>query len=110
IDCTGTIGPSSFGIDGLGLLARNFSTCSAPNGDDLLLRVDRLLSLQLRVDLSFRTVCFAQTWTNWLVTAVAANLSVCPVWTKLSASGSPTAQNVALNITTLPPLPDSNPR
>jgi len=110
IDCTGTIGPHSFFVDGLGLLARNFSTCTLPSGGDPLLRLDRLLSLQLRVDLSLRTVCFAQAWTNWLLTAVAANLSVCPVWTKLSATGSPTAPNVALNATTLPPLPDSNPR
>jgi hypothetical protein len=109
IDCVGTIGPDSFGIDALGLLSRNFSVCTVPGGGDPLLRIDRLLSLQLRPDLPLRTVCFAQAWTDWLVTMLAGNITVCPVWTKLSASGSPTPENVALNVATLPILPDANP-
>ena len=109
VDCTGTIGPNSFDIDVLGLLSRNFSTCTGPGGDESLLRIDRLLSLQLREGLSLRTACFAEAWTNWLLTLVGTNLSVCPVWTKLSATGSPTPDNVAQNAATLPPLPDPNP-
>jgi hypothetical protein len=110
IDCVGTIGPSSFGVDSLGLLSRNFSTCTVPSTDDPLLRLDRLLSLQLRVDLSLSTVCFAQAWTDWLVSALATNLSVCPVWTKVSTSGEPTSAAVAQNAATLPVLPDGRPR
>jgi hypothetical protein len=109
IDCIGTIGPDTFVVDALGLLVRNFSTCTVPGGGDPLLRIDRLLSLQLRDDLLLRTACFADAWTNWLLTMVAGRITVCPVWTKLSASGSPTPENVAQNIATLPPLPDSNP-
>ena len=110
IDCTGTIGPNSFAVDVLtGLLGRRFSACTLPGTVDSLLRIDRLLSLQLRPDLSLINVCFAKAWTNWLVTIVTQNISVCPVWTKLSASGSPTPQNVAQNTQTLPPLPNSNP-
>ena len=96
-------------VDALGLLVRNFSACTVPGGGDPLLRIDRLLSLQLRDDLLLRTACFADAWTNWLLTMVAGRITVCPVWTKLSASGSPTPENVAQNISTLPPLPDSNP-
>jgi hypothetical protein len=109
IDCVGTIGPGSFSVDLLGLLSRNFSVCTVPGSGDALLRIDRLLSLQLRDDLPLRTLCFAQAWTDWLVTTVTANISVCPVWTKLSSSGSPTPDNVQANAATLPVLPDANP-
>jgi hypothetical protein len=110
IDCTGTIGPNSFAVDlSSGLLGRRFSACTLPGTVDSLLRIDRLLSLQLRPDLPLVNVCFAKAWTNWLVTIVTQNISVCPVWTKLSASGSPTPQNVAQNTQTLPPLPNGNP-
>jgi hypothetical protein len=91
-------------------LIRNFSACTVQGGADPLLRIDRLLSLQLRPDLALGTVCFADAWTHWLLTIVTQNLSVCPIWTKLSATGSPTPQNVAANAASLPVLPDSNPR
>jgi hypothetical protein len=107
IDCIGTVRPDTFVVDALGLLTRNFSTCTVGSGDPLL-RIDRLLSLQRRVDLSLGVVCFADALTNWLVSVLAANLSVCPVWTKLSAMGSPTPENVAQNVATLPALPDPN--
>ncbi len=110
IDCIGTIGPNTFLVNALGLLVRDFSVCTLPGSVDSLLRVDRLLSLQLRPELALATVCIAQAWTTWMVTVVVPQrISVCPVWTKLSASGSPTPQNVAQNIQTLPPLPDSDP-
>jgi len=110
IDCIGTIGPDSFLVNALGLLVRRFSVCTLPGPVDSLLRVDRLLSLQLRPDLALANVCIAQAWTNWMVTVVVPqNISVCPVWTKLSASGSPTPANVAQITQTLPTLPDSNP-
>ena len=67
------------------------------------------MSLQLRLDLPLASVCIAQAWTDWLVTMVVQHISVCPVWTKLSRTGSPTPENVAQNILTLPALPDSNP-
>jgi hypothetical protein len=41
---------------------------------------------------------------------VTGRITVCPVWTKLSASGSPTPDNVAQNVATLPSLPDGTPR
>jgi hypothetical protein len=110
IDCIGTIGPGTFGVDGLGLLGRNFSACTVPGGGDPLLRIDRLLSLQLRADLPISTVCFAQAWSTWLLTTVTDRITVCPVWTKLSATGSPTTQNVEQNTTTLPLLPDASRR
>jgi len=110
IDCIGTIGPDSFVVNALGLLVRGFSACTPPGDVDSLLRIDRLLSLQLRPDLVLANLCIAQAWTNWLTTVVVPqNISVCPVWTKVSATGSPTPENVAQNIQTLPPLPDSNP-
>jgi hypothetical protein len=47
--------------------------------------------------------------TDWLATVAAQHISVCPGVGPLSASGSPTPQNVQQIIQTLPPLPDSNP-
>ena len=109
IDCTGTIGPTSFAVDPLsGLLGRGFTACALPSNVDQLLRIDRLLSLQIRLDLPLVNACIAQAWTNWLATILAQNISVCPVWTKVSATGSPTPQNVAQNTQTLPALPDNN--
>jgi hypothetical protein len=109
IDCIGTIGPDTFMVDSLGLLGRSFSVCTVPGSGDPLLRIDRLLSLQLRPDLALSNVCFAQAWTTWLLSMVADRITVCPVWTKLSVMGDPTPENVAQNIATLPPLPDANP-
>jgi hypothetical protein len=109
IDCIGTIGPDSFAVGPSGLLGRSFPACTLPGSVDSLLRIDRLLSLQLRLDLPLANVCIAQAWTDWLVTVAAQNISVCPVWTKLSASGSPTPENVQQITETLPPLPDANP-
>jgi hypothetical protein len=108
IDCVGTIGPDSFGVDPSGLLGRRFSACTVPGEVDSLLRIDRLLSLQLRPSLVLANACFAQAWIEWLATIAARNISVCPLWTKLSRAGSPTPDNVAQNIQTLPSLPDGN--
>src|SRR5882724_3784313 len=61
IECTGTIGPNSFAVDLLsGLLGRRFSACTVPGAVDSLLLIDRLLSLQLRLDLSLANVCIAK--------------------------------------------------
>src|SRR5262249_54033293 len=67
IDCIGTVGPTSYGVDVAGLLQRSFSACTLPGTVDSLLRIDRLLSLQLRLDLPLANVCIAQAWTDWLL-------------------------------------------
>jgi hypothetical protein len=110
IDCIGTIGPDSFAVDPGGRLGRSFSACTLPGEGDPLLRIDRLLSLQLRPnELPLATFCMAQGWTNWLLAIATQNVSVCPVWTKLSATGTATPDSVLQNIQTLPLLPDENP-
>jgi hypothetical protein len=107
IDCMGTIGPQSFEVGASGSLQRTFQACTQ-GGDAELLRIDRLLSLLDRTtDLPLAGQCITQAWAIWKQSADNANLSICPVWTKLASLGTPTIVNVTLNAATLAPLPDA---
>jgi hypothetical protein len=112
IDCIGAVGPSSFFINKeTRLLERRFEKCTVQSEVDNLLRIDRLLTLQNREkDLPSVIACIPLAYQAWQRIAIGSNLSVCPDWHKLAASGIPSHENVQNNAQGLPKLPDPDPR
>ena len=133
VDCLGTIGPDSFYIDDKGYLRRNFERCVEPSQPtnsklvrpiairtpivldpkappvaekNLLRDIDDLLGVQiLTKEQQGARECFAGGWAAWLKEFKAANVQVCPVWTKTGTINAPTARIIDAYAKLLPKLP-----
>jgi hypothetical protein len=117
IDCLGTIGADSYGIDGKGRLVPRFKECKQGDGqtspkavyEDIL----ALLSIQERppvkeitkdgkpVDKAQSTEpdplalrCIAGRWEAWNKQFAATEIKNCPVWKKIQTLNPPTPENV----------------
>jgi hypothetical protein len=100
IDCVGTVGPFLFGRNEKGLLERRFTSCSttpsAATEASMLLRIDRMLSLQLRQSrLPKATKCIAQAYEEAERTLVKQGNTTCPTWHWQRREALPTEVGVA---------------
>jgi hypothetical protein len=99
IDCLGTVGPFLYGVNEKGLLERRFDACTSGGTNRLespgLLRIDRLLSLQLRqATLPNVLKCIPQAYERAQRAFVQRGYTTCPMWKHEAARGLPTLDSV----------------
>jgi hypothetical protein len=109
IDCLGTVNPFLYGLNAKGLLERRFDECTTGGSKPLespgLLRIDRLLSLQLRQSTLPNVLkCIPEVYDRAQRAFVNQGNSTCPAWTHQSTKGLPTIDNVRESVRRLPSI------
>lgn len=108
IDCLGTIGPESYGVDSAGNLVPRFDRCTEQTEsakeayDDIV----ALLSLQQRKSISAEARrCIAGRWESWRQAFAGSGIKSCPVFRKVETINTPTEEGIKRYAATLPKLP-----
>src|SRR5258705_7788890 len=93
VDCLGTVGPTSYFVDGQGRLARAFDRCDRDAGK--LQSIDDILGLQHREQLvPHATECLAGRWASWKRQFDASGVVACPRWRKDEVIAAPTSARI----------------
>lgn len=108
IDCLGTIGPDSYGVDGKGSLAPRFDKCTeqTESSKEAYEDILALLSIQARKDFAAEAQrCIAGRWSTWQKEFYGLGIEKCPLFRKVETINAPTPELVKRYGASQPKLP-----